>query len=202
MLANHNTVRQRRARNERGTALAELAIVMPVLLVLILGMLDFGKAFHEWIDQTHVANEGARLAAVNYCPKPTEADGCGWGTTSCPVTGTQCIAWFVANQLDTRELRPPGRAPSAYAPKQNAAQACVHYPNGAATQVGDPVEVTVKARYQWLKYVTGRLTLPNGYTDIRGKATMRLESLPLSPQTTPPPGNDLYCWPTTGGAGS
>ena len=197
MLKTHNTVRQGRARDERGTALAELAIVMPLLLVLILGMLDFGKAFHEWIDQTHVANEGARLAAVNYCPDTTAADGCGWGTTACPVSGTSCIAWYVANQLDTNELRPPGRAADSYAPQQNAAQACIFYPNGATTQVGDPVQVTVKVRYQWLRYITGRFALPNGYTDIRGQATMRLESLP--PQPTP---SGELCWPTTGGAGA
>ena len=201
MLKTHNKVRQGRARDERGTALAELAIVMPLLLVLILGMLDFGKAFHEWIDQTHVANEGARLAAVNYCPDPTAADGCGWGTTACPVTDrTQCIAWFVANQLDTKELRPPGRATSSYAPQQNPAQACVRYPNGAATQVGDPVEVAVTVRYQWLRYITGRFALPNGHTDIHGKATMRLESLPEQP--TPPYADNRYCWPTTAGAGA
>ena len=201
MLKTHNKVRQGRARDERGTALAELAIVMPLLLVLILGMLDFGKAFHEWIDQTHVANEGARLAAVNYCPDPTAADGCGWGTTACPVTDrTQCIAWFVANQLDTKELRPPGRATSSYAPQQNPAQACVRYPNGAATQVGDPVEVAVTVRYQWLRYITGRFALPNGHTDIHGKATMRLESLPEQP--TPPYSDNRYCWPTTAGAGA
>ena len=198
MLKTHNKVRQGRARDERGTALAELAIVMPLLLVLILGMLDFGKAFHEWIDQTHVANEGARLAAVNYCPDPTAADGCGWGTTACPVTDrTQCIAWFVANQLDTKELRPPGRTASSYAPQQNPAQACISYPNGTTTQVGDPVQVTVKVRYQWLRYITGRFALPNGHTDIRGQATMRLESLPPQPTPASP-----LCWPTTGGAGA
>jgi Flp pilus assembly protein TadG len=197
MLKTHILVRQGRTREERGTALAELAIVMPLLLVLILGMLDFGKAFHEWIDQTHVANEGARLAAVNYCPDTTAADGCGWGTTACPVSGTSCIAWFAANQLDTKELRPPGRAASSYAPQQNPAQACIFYPNGAATQVGDPVEVTVKVRYQWLRYITGRFALPNGHTDIRGQATMRLESLPPQPTPASP-----LCWPTTGGAGA
>jgi hypothetical protein len=188
-----------RIREERGTALVELALVLPLLLLLMLGMLDFGKAFHDWIDQTHVANEGARLAAVNYCPDRTAADGCGWGTTSCPVSGTSCIAWFVANQLDTSELRPPGRTATEYAPQQNPAQACIRYPNGVSTQVGDPVEVTVNLRYQWLKYVTGKVALPNGFTDIRGKATMRLESLP--PQPTPAATSRL-CWPTTGGAGS
>ena len=37
-------------KDTRGTALAELALVLPLLLVLIMGMLDFGKAFNEWID--------------------------------------------------------------------------------------------------------------------------------------------------------
>jgi hypothetical protein len=63
-----------RIREERGTALVELALVLPLLLIVLLGMLDFGKAFNEWISQTHLASEGARLAAVNYCPSPS-SDG-------------------------------------------------------------------------------------------------------------------------------
>src|SRR5437660_292654 len=51
-----------RLSDARGVALAELALVLPLLLVLLLGMLDFGKAFNDWIDETHLANEGAGLA--------------------------------------------------------------------------------------------------------------------------------------------
>jgi Flp pilus assembly protein TadG len=57
-----------RLSDDRGAALAELALVLPLVLVLVLGMLDFGKAFNEWIDETHLANEGARFAVVNRNP--------------------------------------------------------------------------------------------------------------------------------------
>src|ERR671924_2194372 len=53
---------------DRGTSVTEFALVLPLLLVLILGMIDFGKAINYWIDQTHLANEGARLAVVNKNP--------------------------------------------------------------------------------------------------------------------------------------
>jgi Flp pilus assembly protein TadG len=178
----HRNVRQRRLRNERGAALAELALVMPVLLLLLLGMLDFGKAFREWLEEQHLANEGARLAAVDYCPSPTQAD-CGWAAKACPTSGTQCLAWYIWSQA--RSQLGTDRAASPYAPAQNAAQACISYPNGSTTQVGDPVEVEVKAVYQWLNYVTTRAGLLS--TPIRGKATMRLEAAPAS--------TDTVCWP-------
>lgn len=186
MLWTHQNGRQRRLRGERGAALAELAIVMPVLLLLVLGMLDFGKAFREWLEEQQLANEGARLAAVDYCPQPTQGD-CGWSTMSpaCPTTGPRCLAWYIANHAGTSELR-SGRAESPYAPAQNAAQACISYPNGSLTQVGDPVQVEVKVVYQWLNYVTRRAGF--AATPIHGKATMRLEAAPAS--------TDEVCWPT------
>src|SRR5438105_15110211 len=58
----------RLCRDERGVALTEMALVLPVLLLLILGMIDFGKAINYWIDDTHLANQGARLAVVNNNP--------------------------------------------------------------------------------------------------------------------------------------
>jgi TadE-like protein len=141
-------------RSQRGTALVELAIVLPLLLVLLLGMLDFGKAYNEWIDETHLANEAARLASVNYCPDVAQSD-CGWGTKGCPTAGPisatagplGCIAWYTALQADVTELKPsgatcpatpagapslPGRCQDYDAPGQNAAQICVWYPNGFA----------------------------------------------------------------------
>ena len=57
-----------RARDERGTAIVEFALVLPILLVIVLGTLDLGKAFNNWIDATHLANEAARYAAVNKSP--------------------------------------------------------------------------------------------------------------------------------------
>jgi Flp pilus assembly protein TadG len=54
--------------DETGTAMVELALVLPILVALIFGALDLGRAYNYWIDQTHLANEGARLAAVGKSP--------------------------------------------------------------------------------------------------------------------------------------
>jgi len=53
-----------RRRAEAGTALIEFALVLPILLVLAMGMIDFGRAFHlkGLLDQA--AREGARIAVV------------------------------------------------------------------------------------------------------------------------------------------
>ena len=55
-------------RDESGVALVEFAFVLPLLLVLVLGIIDFGRAFNHWIDTTHLANVAARYATVNKNP--------------------------------------------------------------------------------------------------------------------------------------
>ncbi|HEU4941297.1 MAG TPA: TadE/TadG family type IV pilus assembly protein [Candidatus Eisenbacteria bacterium] len=51
-------------RSESGTALIEFAFVLPILLVLAMGMLDFGRAFHMKSLLDQAAREGARVAVV------------------------------------------------------------------------------------------------------------------------------------------
>src|SRR6266566_9303773 len=78
-------------RNERGTALVEFALVLPLLLVLLLGMIDVGKAVNYWNDETHLANEAARYAAVNKNPGPQST-----------------LNQSILNQTDSAELRSGG----------------------------------------------------------------------------------------------
>jgi len=54
-----------RTRDERGQALVELAIVMPVLAALLLGILQFGIAFNHYLSLTDAVRAGARTAAVS-----------------------------------------------------------------------------------------------------------------------------------------
>ena len=51
-------------RNEKGASAVEFALVLPIFLMLVLGIFQFGIAFNNWIAITHAAREGARLAAV------------------------------------------------------------------------------------------------------------------------------------------
>ena len=49
---------------ESGSALLEVAIILPILLVLSMGLLDFGRAFHTKSLLDQAAREGCRLAVV------------------------------------------------------------------------------------------------------------------------------------------
>src|SRR5919204_4685411 len=163
MLVSHTGHRRRRLREERGVALVELALVLPLVMVLLLGMLDFGKAFNEWIDETHLANEGARLAAVGY-----PVAGC---TNANPNV---CLAQYIRDGADISELK-TGRSSSPYSAAQSAAQVCISYPTNPSTNtaglVGDHVQVSVHADYHWLNYLVSKISL--GTTPITGQATMR-----------------------------
>jgi Flp pilus assembly protein TadG len=137
---------------EDGASLVEFALVLPVLALLLFGMLDFGKAFNYWIDETHLANEGARWAVVNRNP------------------GGGSLQQYLVDQATTDELRNGGTASIA-----SPAEVCISFPNGTSN-VGDPVLVTVSATYNWLPVIG----LDTAQTTITGSSHMRLEALPTN----------------------
>lgn len=55
--------RQERGR-ERGAAAVEFAIIFPLLLLLIGGVIDFGRAYFTQVVLANAAREGARAAVV------------------------------------------------------------------------------------------------------------------------------------------
>jgi Flp pilus assembly protein TadG len=54
-------------RSERGANLVEFALVLPLLLLILAGVVDFGYAFHDYIIITNAAREGARVASRLPC---------------------------------------------------------------------------------------------------------------------------------------
>ena len=140
-------------RDERGVALVEFALVLPLLLVLLFGMLDFGKAFNYWINSTHLANEGARWAVVNKNP------------------GSGTLQQYIQEQADTAELRSGGSASVA-----DPLQVCVTFPNGEV--VGEPVKVTASVTYHWLPFLGSHIGVLN--TTVTGTSIMRLEAVPTN----------------------
>lgn len=61
----------RRGRDERGSELIELALAMPILLMLLAGIMDFGMLMQRYEVVTNAAREGARVAVL---PNYTAAD--------------------------------------------------------------------------------------------------------------------------------
>ena len=65
MTSNHTTcIRRPDRRGERGTALLEAAVTIPILLLIAVGIFDFGRAYQTWQVLTNAAREGARVAVL------------------------------------------------------------------------------------------------------------------------------------------
>ena len=62
---------RRFVRGERGAELLEFALVLPLLLLVLAGILDMGLLFKDYQVVTNAAREGARMASL---PGWTETD--------------------------------------------------------------------------------------------------------------------------------
>jgi Flp pilus assembly protein TadG len=51
---------------ERGAALVEFALVLPLLALIVFGTIEFGWAFSQNLDVRHGAREAGRLFAVDF----------------------------------------------------------------------------------------------------------------------------------------
>jgi len=134
-------------RGESGAAIVEFALVLPLLCLIIAVILDFGRAINYWIDTTHLASEGARLAAVDRVP-----------------AGYPSLQAYIRSKADTKELRDGGSRAI-----DSPLQVCV---NSDSDEVGEWVEVKVTTTYKWLPILELGPSSP-----ITGSATMRRERL-------------------------
>jgi Flp pilus assembly protein TadG len=98
----------RRFRSEKGAALLEAAITIPILLLISVGIFEFGRAYQTWQVLTNAAREGARVAVLegvtdgdvrtrvneylNIGGLPSQPDGNIPINRSVPLTGTATAA--------------------------------------------------------------------------------------------------------------
>jgi len=140
---------------ERGQALVEFALLAPVFLLIVAGIIQFGVALNFWFDMQRVANQGARWAVVN----------CG------PPTSTVCDPTLqTALENDVISF---GNNPTVEICME---QRSGNGPNGQEAAVGDPVTVRLTDTFEFVPIVgIGSITL-------RGAATMRIEQKPTRAQ--------------------
>jgi Flp pilus assembly protein TadG len=105
----------RGARSDRGAAAVEFALLLPLLLVLVFGIIDFGRALNAQITLTQAAREGARLASLkqpNVVPKSQAAasplTGVGVAVTACPAAPTPGADATVQTSYTFEFLTPVG----------------------------------------------------------------------------------------------
>jgi Flp pilus assembly protein TadG len=69
-------------RSERGAELIELAIAMPLLLLVLMGIIDFAFMFQRYLVLTNAAMEGARVAVLpGYTTGDAESRARAFATT-------------------------------------------------------------------------------------------------------------------------
>jgi Flp pilus assembly protein TadG len=163
-----------RLRSEHGTAMVEMALIIPILLFLALGIVDFGRAMNYWNDVNQLAADGARYAAVNKNPGTDNAD-----------PADDDFRHWIRFQADTGELQdgtvaddaePDGTRPSEAT--TGPLRVCVGKPGGTTPAPGDlvvgkPVEVVVETDYNLIPFLGNETKF--GTVKIRGTAVMRLE---------------------------
>ena len=54
----------KRIRNQKGAALLETAITIPLILAVCVAIFEFGRAYQTWQVLTNAAREGARIAIL------------------------------------------------------------------------------------------------------------------------------------------
>lgn len=54
----------KRLKNRNGSSAVEFAVLLPILILLIFGIIEFGRAYNAYLSVSHAAREAARLAAV------------------------------------------------------------------------------------------------------------------------------------------
>jgi hypothetical protein len=102
--------------------------VLPVLILIILGILYFGRYENYSNQETQLAEQGARWAAVNVNP----------GGSQSPSVNLQA---FVQKQANP-ELQ------AGSSDVTTAAQVWLYYPTGSSNAVGNPVRACVTATVQ------------------------------------------------------
>lgn len=86
----------RRSR-QRGTAVIEFAIILPILLLCVLGLIEFGRAIWTQATLDYAVQAAARCAAVDPLTCGTAAQTQQYATTKAPGLSLPASAFTVTN---------------------------------------------------------------------------------------------------------
>ena len=100
-------MRLRRFRSERGAELIELALVLPMLLLVFAAICDFGLVMQRYLTLNNAAREGARIAVLpGYGPTDVQNR-----VTEYVREGTGDFTLSPATVLTPVAIDPPGATP-------------------------------------------------------------------------------------------
>jgi Flp pilus assembly protein TadG len=152
---------------ESGQAMVEFALILIPLLIVVVGIIQFGIGLNYWLDLNRLSNQGARWAVVNAYPGCTEASP---NNTQVACGTTTTLQSYIACQRLAGALKPT---------------VDISFPTGAST-FGNSVKVEVRSPF------TFRAIMKLGTITLTARTTMRIEQTatryaagPFTPTTCP-----------------
>ncbi len=144
------------ASRGRGQTLVEFALILPVLLLILLGIVDFGRVIYANNVIANAAREGGRTAIVNQTSAEIRARAIAQATglaidgvsTSCPPSGVSGVCIEFKNAALTAACSPPN--------------------------LGCVAVITVKTTFSPITPIVGRILGPIALTSVTKQA---IESL-------------------------
>jgi TadE-like protein len=92
----------RRPFAQRGQGVAEFALVLPLFLLMLFGIVDIGRAIWAYDDVSNAAREGARYASVHGNTRESDATFCQTGPNLGTTPPTGCPTWSPDSKEPTR----------------------------------------------------------------------------------------------------
>lgn len=117
--------------SDRGVTAVEFAIILPLLLMLVFGIIEFGRAYQARLTVTHAAREGVRVLAVTEDKTAAEAAALaaatGLDAGSVTVVGTPCAAGLPAEMVVTypMTIEVPGTGVHSFTVTGRAVMTCL-----------------------------------------------------------------------------
>lgn len=153
-------------RRDDGQALVELAFVLPLLLLFVFGIIEFGLALNQANSDTDLANIAARTVAVLGSKTSETCNGTSYTDLQ---SWTQCEARVTGSPVPNKVC-------------------VIDTANSSTYTAGDPVMVKVTTDFKWLSLLTGGSgyigKVVNPTSAISSSATMRLEQAPKNGTST------------------
>lgn len=152
-------------RHHRGQALVEMAIILPVILLVMLLGLDLGRVFFGWVGLNNASRIGASYAAAH----PT-----AWGSPGSPAQQANYEAQILAD-ASALNCTLPGTLPTPV------------FPNG--TNLGAPARVTLECDFALITPVVAQII--GGTITISAEAVFPIRGgfiggVPVGNQPPPP----------------
>jgi TadE-like protein len=179
--------RSSRSTRERGAALIELAIALPILVILVFGIVEFGVAYNDYISIRDGVRQAAREGSVgNFGPAATTGAPChltGATTASDNIKRLMCLT-KAEIALDSSKVRvkvltgAPAFSGTGTFAKNDSLIVCAQYP---------------------LDAITGVMGQFISDTALASKTAFRIEKSDIvatAGEETPPSGRD-WSWCTT-----